>query len=201
MKKIILLAAIFIASLKGFSQENKNCINVTGINQVAIAPTYTAKMMVSLQNVYYDSQISNLEEIKSGYMDKLTKAGIKSSSIKIDQLYYDLMGYDKKGLVIEFQTPSIIELQKFLNIRSLGVRNIENKYKVEFTEEQLAEYAKGAFDNAKKKALSIAKKLDKNIGSIIYLTDNNANTIEKSWHDGSSKNLLDYSISVSFELL
>ncbi len=190
-----------MTGLKGFSQENKNRINVTGVHTVEISPSYIAKMMVSLNNVYYDSQTMSLEEIKSGYLDKLAKEGIPNTSIKKNQLQYDLMGYEKDGIIVEFQGKSLEEMQKFLKIRSIGVSKLDHNYKVEFTETQMAEYAKGAFDNAKKKAETIAKKLGKQVGSIISFTDNNANKINHSWYYGTPTDSMDYHISVSFELL
>ncbi|WP_298506126.1 SIMPL domain-containing protein [uncultured Maribacter sp.] len=190
-----------MTTLKGFSQQNKNSINVTGVHTIKTNPTYTASMIVSLNNVYYDSQTMSLDEIKSNYINKLAKEGIPNSSLKENQLQYDLMGYEKNGVFLEFKSNSVAEMQKFLKVRSMGVSKLEYKYEIKFTEKQIADYAKGAFDNAKKKAEAIAKKLGKQVGPIISFTDNNVNKISQSWYYGNPTDSMDYNISVSFELL
>lgn len=201
MKKIAILIFVLTTCMQGFSQEHKNGINIRGVNKIEITPIYTSKMMVSLNNVYYDAQTITLDEIKSDYTDKLIKAGIPTAGIKHNQLHYDLLGYEKDGTIIEFTTKSIIEMQKFLKVRSIGVTKLDYNYVVEFTKEQMAEYAKGAFDNAKEKAEAIAKKIGKQIGSVITITDNNVNKINSTWYYGTPTDSMEYQISVSFEIL
>ena len=202
MKKLILSIAFIFVSFGLFAQTDyQNNINVNGTHKYEISPEYSAKMIVSMTNVYYDTQAVTLSEIKSGYLDRLAKAGISSDRLEEDLLHYSLMGYDKEGTVYEFKTKSLEEMQKFLNVKSIGVTKSDTNLSAELTDDQMADYAKSAFDNAKSKAEAIAKKIGRKIGKAIYISDSNANKIQESLYYGSPINSKDYYISVSFELL
>lgn len=201
MKKSILIIALIFTTMTAFAQSYANNITVNGIHKYNIAPEYSAKMILSMSNVYYDAQTVTMSEVKSGYLDKLAKIGISSDRLREDDLHYALMGYDKEGTVIEFKTKSLDEMKKFLMVKSMGVTKSDTMLDVELTEEQMADYAKGAFDNARKKAETIAKKIDRKIGKAIYLSDTNYKKISESMYYGSPTNSKDYYISVSFELL
>ena len=202
MKKVILSFAFLLASLGLFAQNNyQNNISVNGMHTYEISPQYSAKMIVSMANVYYDTQTVLLSEIKSGYLDRLAKVGISSDRLKEDGLHYALMGYDKEGTVYEFRTKSLEEMQKFLAVKSIGVTKSDTNIKAELTMDEMADYAKAAFDNAKSKAEAIAAKIDRKIGKAIYISDSNSNKIEESLYYGSPTNEKKYHISVSFELL
>lgn len=201
MKRLFIALLVIMATIKGYSQEKRNTINVNGLHTVPTKPVFHARMMVSLNNVYYDSQTMTLEEIKSGYFAKLTKAGISKTNLKENHLHYDLMGYEKDGTILEFTTTSEEAMQEFLNVRSLGVSKLEYTYKTEFTEEQAAEYTKKAFDNAKEKAKKIASKIGKKLGGVTYISDNNTLKRNTTWYYTIPTNSLEYHITVTFELL
>lgn len=202
MKKVILSAALMLSSLGLLAQNSyQNNISVNGVHSYEISPEYSAKMIVSMTNVYYDAQTVSLSEIKSGYLDKLAKVGISSDRLKEDSLHYALMGYDKEGTVYEFKTKSLEEMQKFLSIKSIGVSKSDTTLNAELTDDQMAGYAKSAFDNAKSKAEAIASKIGRKIGKAIYISDSNSKKIQESLYYGSPTNTKEYYISVSFELL
>jgi len=202
MKKVILSFAFVLASMGLFAQQHyQNNISVNGVHTYEIAPEYSAKMIVSMSNVYYDAQTVSLSEVKSGYLDKLAKIGISSDRLKEDNLHYLLMGYDKEGTVFIFKTKSLEEMQKFLAVKSIGVSKSDTTLSAEITEDQMASYAKAAFDSSKKKANAIAAKIGRKVGKAIYISDSNSNKIQESLYYGSPTNSKDYYISVSFELL
>lgn len=202
MKKAILSFAIMMASIGLFAQNNyQNNISVNGLHKYQISPEYTAKMIVSMNNVYYDTQTVTLSEIKSGYQDKLAKIGIGKDRIQEDKLHYSLMGYDKEGTVFIFKTKSLKEMQQFLAVKAIGVSKSDTMLNVELTDEQMASYAKVAFENAKKKAEGIAQKIGRKIGKAIYISDTNNAKIQESLYYGSPINSKDYYLNVSFELL
>lgn len=201
MKRIVLSIALILIAMPTFAQQSPNNITVNGVHQYTISPEYKAKMIVSLNNVYYDTQSTNLEEIKSTYMERLTKAGIDVSGIKEDDLGYALLGYEKDGVVLEYTTNSLEMMKTFLSVRSLGVSKSDSNLSVELTDEQMATYAKAAFDNAKSKAEAIAKKVGRSIGKAIYINDSNYKKLSESMYYASPLNTKDYYISVSFELL
>lgn len=187
-------------TLGAFAQTIQNNITVNGNHKYTISPEYSSKMIVSLNNVYYDAQTMSLSEVKSGYLDKLAKVGISSDRLEEDPLHYSLLGYEKEGFILEFKTNSLEEMQKFLGVKSIGVTRSDTTFKVELSDSQMAEYAKAAFDNAKKKAEGIAAKIGRKIGKAIYLSDTNYKKISESMYYGNTNQERDYYISVSFEL-
>ena len=202
MKKVILSLTFILSSFGLFAQNNyQDNISVSGTHRYEISPEYSAKMIVSLTNVYYDAQTVSLSEIKSGYLDRLAKVGISSDRLKEDPLHYALMGYDKEGTVYEYKTKSLDDMQKFLSVKSIGVTKSDTNLSAELSEDEMASYAKAAFDNAKSKAKAIGSKIDRKIGKAIYINDSNASNIQESLYYGSPTNSKEYYISVSFELL
>lgn len=200
MKKFLFSMTMLTVCTGIFAQSLKDNISVSGNHKYTIAPEYSCKMIVSLNNVYYDSETVSQSEIKSGYLDKLAKAGISSDRIKEDPLHYALLGYEKEGTVLEFKTNSLEEMKKFLFVKAIGVSRSDTTYETELTDAQMAEYAKAAFDNAKKKAEGIAQKLGRKIGQAVYISDSNLKKISESVYYGNTSQERDYYISVSFEL-
>ncbi|MDO6519151.1 hypothetical protein SAMN05421766_10553 [Zobellia uliginosa] len=202
MKKAITsLTLIFISFMTFAQNSHPNSINVNGTYEYSITPEYSCRMVVSLNNVYYDSQTMSLEEVKSGYFEKLTKAGIKKEQLKESALYYELLGYEKEGTVIEFRTKSLDEMQKFLHVKSIGVTRSDTNFEVELSEDEMADYAKHAYEDAKSKAASIAEKIGRKIGKALYISDTNPSKISESLYYGHTDEKRLYAISVSFELL
>ncbi len=200
MKKIVLSIVITLATMSTFAQNNKNNITVNGVYNYDITPEYSSKMIVSLTNVYYDVQAVTMAEVKSGYLAKLAKIGINSDRLEEDKLHYALMGYEKEGTIFVFKTKSLEEMQKFLNVKAFGVSRSDTTLETQLTQEQISDYSKAAFDNAKSKAMAIASKLGRKIGKAIYISDTNPSKISESMYYGNTKEKRDYYISVSFEL-
>ncbi|CAM4329279.1 SIMPL domain-containing protein [Zobellia nedashkovskayae] len=202
MKKVITSIILMVFSFMAFAQNNsKNNINVNGAYEYSISPEYSSKMIVSLNNVYYDAQTMNIEEVKNRYIENLAKAGIKKDQLKEMPLYYALIGYEKEGTVYEFKTKSIEEMEKFLNVKAIGVTRSDTNLEAQLSDEQMAEYAKLAFEDAKVKATAIAQKIGRKIGEAIYINDTNPQKIAESMYYGNSEQKKMYYLSVSFELL
>ncbi|MFC4096479.1 SIMPL domain-containing protein [Euzebyella saccharophila] len=202
MKKLLLSIAFTFISLATIqAQTDTNSITVNGMYEYSMSPEYISKMVVSLNNVYYDAQTISISEVKSGYYDKLEKAGISSSKLNEDLFAYNLLGYEKEGTIVEFRTKSIDEMKKFLSVKSIGVSRSESSLEFELAPEQAATYAEKAFESAKKKANAIATKVGRKIGKAIMISDTNYSKIQESLYYGKIKNTRDYYISVTFELL
>lgn len=200
MKKAVLSIIMVFMTIGAFAQNFQNNITVNGHHTYSISPEYSSKMILSMNNVYYDAQTMSLSEVKSTYLDKLAKAGISSDRLKEDPLHYALLGYEKEGLILEFKTTSLEEMQKFLGVRSIGVTRSDTTLKTELSDAQMATYTKAAFDNAKKKAQDIADKIGRKIAKAIYVSDTNSKKIAESMYYGNTHAERDYYISVSFEL-
>lgn len=200
MKKIITGLSILLITMNAFAQKLENNITVNGYHNYSIAPEYSSKMIVSMTNVYYDSQTMSLSEIRSGYLDKLAKIGISSESLEEDKLHYALLGYEKEGTVLIFKSSSLEETRKFLSVKSIGISRSDITQEVELTETQMADYANAAFDDAKSKATAIASKIGRTLGKAIYISDTNSKKLSESLYYGNYEAKRDYYISVSFEL-
>lgn len=201
MKKTALSITLFLITICAMAQTYQNNITVNGSHSYDIAPEYSSKMIVSMNNVYYDAQTLSLAEITNGYREKLAKAGIASDRVTEDNLHYALLGYEKEGTIFIFKTKSLEEMQKFLSVKSIGVTRSDTTLEFEITDEQMANYAKSAFENAQEKAKAIAEKVGRKIGKAIYISDTNAKKISESVYYGNVKETRDYYLSVSFELL
>ena len=201
MKKIVLTAVFVLISTGIFAQTQTNSISVNGSHTYSIAPEYHASMIVSLNNVYYEPQLTSLSEIKATYLTKLEKAGIDRNSIIDDDLSYAILGYDKEGTIFRYKTSSLEEMKKFLSVKSIGVTKSETNIKATLGHEEMATYAEAAYKDAKKKAEQIAKKIGKSVGKVTSFGDSNSRKIKESLYYGSLITEREYYISVSFELL
>jgi len=187
--------------MSSFAQNYQNNITVSGSHTYDISPQYTTKMVASLTNVYYDAEITCLDDVTLGYYEKLNKAGISRDQISEDQLHYALLGYEKKGTIVVFKSSSLKDTQTFLEVKAPGITRSDTTLDLEFTDAQLAEYSEAAFKNAKGKASAIAAKIGRKIGKAIYINDTNLNKISESMYYANKKETRAYNISVSFELL
>lgn len=201
MNKVLLTLATIFITMNSFAQNHQNNITVNGSHSYSIAPEYSSKMIVSLNNVYYDAQTMTLDEVKTGYAAKLAKAGITADRLTEDKLHYALLGYEKDGTIMVFKTKSLEEMQKFLSVKAIGISRSDTNLDLELSDVQMADYSKEAFENAKSKANAIAAKIGRKIGNAIYLSDTNTKKISESMYYANTKNIRDYNISVSFELL
>lgn len=201
MNKVLLTVATIFITMSTIAQNSKNNITVSSSSSFTIEPEYSSKMIVSLNNVYYDAQTVTLDEVKAGYLAKLAKVGFTSDRLVEDNLHYALIGYEKEGTVMVFKTKSLTEMQKFLNIKALGVTRSETNLEAEITDDQMANYSKEAFKIAKNRATAIADKIGRKIGKAIYISDTNVKKIKQSLYNSTDISSRDYHISVSFELL
>lgn len=193
---------IFLILTTGmYAQESPNTITVSGVHQYTVEPEYTVKMIVSLNNVYYDYERMTFDEIKSNYQEKLSKAGIDTTSLIEDELAYSLVGYEKEGTIIVYKTTSLEMVKKLLSVKSVGVTKSDITSIVTLSNEQTAAYAKAAYDDAKNKAEAIAKKLGRSLGEVVSISDTNYKILNESLYYNAVLNSKQYGISVSFELL
>ncbi|QWX84190.1 SIMPL domain-containing protein [Cellulophaga sp. HaHaR_3_176] len=201
MKKHFLNIFILLITITTMAQTTSPSISVNGSTTHTIKPTFNAKMILSLNNVYYDAPGTTFPELKESYLATLEKNGIDLKALKEDKFAYELLRYEKEGTYFEFKTTSIETLEKFISVKAFGVSQSDSSFEYTLTDDEIAMYAKEAYDNAKAKAEAIAKKIDRKVGKAIYIHDNNLNKISESLYYGSDFSKRDYQISVSFELL
>ena len=144
---------------------------------------------------------ATLPELKSTYLNSLAKAGITKNAIVEDDLAYALMGYEKEGTIIKLKTKSLEEIQKFLYVKALGVTKSDTSLSYILSNQDVANYTKQAYDDAKAKAEAMAEKIGRKVGNVISLSNTNSNKISESLYYASEFQNREYYIAVSFELL
>lgn len=181
-----------------------NGIVVNGVFEYAIKPEYCIKMVLSLQNINFDRPAVTYSDIREEYMEKLVDEGIAGQPdvhLKEDPLAYSLMGYEMEGNIIEYKTESLQMAQKFLSIKSDGVFKSDSIMWIELTDEEMAEYAKKAFENAKQKAMAIAKNVGKGLGDVTFIEDTNPKKYMDGLYQTDNLQIREYCIKAAFELV
>ena len=182
---------------------NKGIV-VNGVFEYPIQPEYCIKMVLSLQNINFDRPTVTFSDIREEYMEKLVDEGIAGKpgvQLKEDPLAYSLMGYETEGNLIEYKTKSLKMAQKFLSIKSDGVFKSESIMWIELTDEEMAEYSKAAFENAKEKATIIAKNIGKSLSDVIYIEDTNPKKFMDGLYQTDNLNKREYHIRAAFEIV
>lgn len=182
---------------------NFNGILVNGIFEYPIRPTYHLKMIVSLVNINYDALPKSFEEIKNEYMGKLVDEGVVGSnngSITEDDLAYGMLGYEKEGTVILYQTTSLEMVQKFLSVQSDGVLKSDAIFWIKLSDSEMAEYSNKAIKNARKKAQGIASNMGKELGNLTFIEDFQVNKYMEGFYYTDMLETREYRITAGFEL-
>lgn len=180
--------------------EAKNVIRVNGLYEYLVEPTYKACMCVSLSNVYSGQEIT-YAELMDNYLVELAGANISKEELTADPLGYLLNGYEKGGNFFTYETPSIKQLHKFLNIRIEGVIKFDVTFEVSLSDEQMAKYAEAALSDARKRAELAAKSTGKKVGDICYIEDTNPPSYLEGFYINQGPLLRKYNVSVAFELI
>lgn len=180
-----------------------NGILVNGIFEYPIEPIYCIKMVLSLANMDYESLQKSLEEVKNEYMGKLVDEGLmgkNNGNITENDLAYGMMGYEKEGTVIQYETTSLAMVKKFLSVRSPGVVKSDAIFWVKLSDTEMAEYSKKAYENAKEKAKKIAANLGKDLGEPIFIEDFQVSVYMEGFYHTDMLETREYQVIVGFEI-
>jgi len=201
MKKLILLTIAFItiATATVKAQKDKSFIEVVGATTYKrIAEKYKVTIIIS-EDALYSNGSERISELKKMYLTKVKASGIDVSELKENEFQYLTTGYVKDGTVFNFETKSKDDLIKILKIKSLGVV-IYNRY-VTYNSIDTEVLSKKAIDNAKQKADKISKNINKKVGTIIVVKDENVDEIREAIYEDSTQVPVNYKITVRFELM
>lgn len=179
MKKIIcLLGLLFTIPL--ISQECNHVISVVGQTPKTVQDDGYSILITLQQIMVYEGQgeveATSLEQVRKNYIKKLEDAGIDFSRFRRNNSYEFAMSYsqNRKSESYYLKTSNQDEVRKIIRLKSAGmsISNIEVEAK-ELTKEQLVELSIKAIDNAKQKAATLAKKMNKKLGEIVSILDSN----------------------------
>ncbi len=210
MKKLILFIAFITITTMTFAQDNRSYIEVTGVVEFEkLVEKYIAKVIVSKELIYNshtgsstDTLVTTIDALTETYFKKLTAVNFNTKKLNEDRFGYLTTGFRKEGKLFVFETTSKEEYMKLLSVNSLDGTQIYNRYVVyKLTSNIAAKLAKKAIENAKQKAVFVAKSANKKIGDIITISDNNQNeSKEVLYYDNLGDKGL-YQVVVRFELL
>ena len=204
MKKIIfLIAVLFSVSL--IAQENRNTITVVGETETSVEDTsYT--VLIALQPILvYEGQgeveVASVNEVKNNYINKLGELGIDFSRFR-RSTYYEFASSYGQGRVTEYyflKTENKDDVRKIINLKLAGtsISNTEIEAK-KLTNDELVSLAKKAMDNARDKAESLAKRMNKTVGEVVGIVDQN--TSEQYMQSYGTSKVQNHVVTVSFEL-
>ena len=204
MKKVIFFLS-FLFAMPGMAQDNKNTIEVYGeVEKTVLDDNYT--VLIAMQQILvYDGQV----EVEATSLDDVIEKAIKNfKAIGIDfkrfkrSTYYEFSsayGQGRESAYYYLNTADEEEVRKIIKLKSSGmsVTNIEVEAK-KLSGEQLADLSLQAITNAKEKAELIAKKMNKTIGDIVSVSDQNTN-MQYVQSYGTSVSQI-HGVTVTFEL-
>ncbi|MEL0652661.1 SIMPL domain-containing protein [Algibacter sp. TI.3.09] len=204
MKKLIYLVALF-CTIPLISQEQSNTISVIGeTEKTIIDQNYT--VIIALQQIMvYDGQVeveaTSLEDVTRNYIKKLNEAGIDFSRFRRNTYYELAMSYgqNRETAYYYLKTTNKDEARKIINLKASGVSVASSEVEPKkLTDKELAALSTKAIENAREKAELIAKKLNKTIGKIVSISDQNTNTQYIQSYGTTS--LQPHSVTIAFEL-
>lgn len=204
MKKFIfLMALLFTVPL--IAQEHKNTITVIGETDTKVDDQSYTILIAIQQILVYEGQTeveaTSLEEVKKNYINKLADLGIDFSRFRRNTYYEFAMSYgqNRDSEYYYLKTSNKEDVRKIIKLKLAGtsIANADIEA-VKITNNQLVELSKKAIDDAKEKAEALAKKLDKTIGDIVAIADQNTN-MQYIQSYGTST-VQSHSVTVTFEL-
>lgn len=204
MRKVIFLLALLFA-IPAISQENKNTIVVFGeTEKTVVEDSYT--VLIALQQVLvYDGQAeveaTSLNTVRENAIENFKEVGIDFKRFKRSTYYEFAMSYsqNRESAYYYLNTSNKEEVRKIIKLKSSGmsVVNIEVESK-KLTGKELVDLSIKAITNAKQKAEDIAKKMNKTIGDVVSIADQNSNAQYVQSYGTSTSQI--HGVTVTFEL-
>ncbi len=203
MKKFIYLILILIA-MPTIAQEKQKTITVVGEAQKMVTGNKYA-LIVSLHEVmadgYQQMEPITLEQMKKTYAAKLKESNLDFSKFKRNIGYEVSAAYSDKreSAYYLFETTKAEEIRSVSQIGLNGVSVVNVEVTADkLTYEQLAELSNTAIEDATKAAKILAKKMNKKVGAIINVIDNNSKTQYVNSYATSAEQV--HNVTVVFEL-
>ena len=204
MKKLIYIIALLLAIIAN-SQEKENTITVIGeTDKNLVDENYVVLIALQQVLVYEGSaevEATSLKVVKQNVIKKLKDLDIDFNRFKRNTYYEFSMAYsqNRESAYYFLKTSDKEEVRKILNLKSAGmsIANIEVETTA-LTDQELVDLSVKAIANAKEKATAIAAKMNKSIGEIVSITDQNTNS--QYLQSYGTTTLQPHSVTVTFEL-
>jgi len=204
MKKLIYIIALLLAIIAN-SQEKENTITVIGeTDKNLVDENYVVLIALQQVLVYEGSaevEATSLKVVKQNVIKKLKDLDIDFNRFKRNTYYEFSMAYsqNRESAYYFLKTSDKEEVRKILNLKSAGVSiaNIEVETTA-LTDPELVDLSAKAIANARERAAAIAGKMNKSIGEIVSITDQNTNS--QYLQSYGTTTLQPHSVTVTFEL-
>lgn len=204
MKKLIYIIALLLAIIAN-SQEKENTITVIGeTDKNLVDENYVVLIALQQVLVYEGSaevEATSLKVVKQNVIKKLKDLDIDFNRFKRNTYYEFSMAYsqNRESAYYFLKTSNKEEVRKILNLKSAGVSiaNIEVETTA-LTDPELVDLSAKAIANARERATAIARKINKSIGEVVSITDQNTNS--QYLQSYGTTTLQPHSVTVTFEL-
>lgn len=170
--KIIPIISLFLACC--LHAQEPLTIKVLGrAMHIDSTPDFYGSVTVSGTYSSYPEDAMTLDQMKGKYNNALQKNNLSLDMLTENQTAYIILGHEKEGTIYEYKSSSFEEFSRFLNTKSRGVQRLTYGATVVIEENEAQNLMQDALQNARSKAMVIAKIQGKNHLEIVQVTDNN----------------------------
>lgn len=177
MKKVLFLVLVLFAPLLIIAQQQPTLIKVRGhAVHIGSKPVFKAKISLSGNYSSLPAEMLTLDKLEKQYKTALEAKGISWKNLIKDpyEFGFESMGFDKEGILYEYQTKSIKKMKNFLDVKSLGMQVLSYVCIITIDEEAALTLSKKALDKAKERATTLAHAMGKQLGEIQEIIDLNS---------------------------
>jgi len=174
MKKLILTLVSLTFCVLIEAQE-KNTIKVNSrILYIDPSPTFTADIALNGTFLIKDDNKTELDKIKQDFKNAVEENGLSWADVKEypGTFGYETMGYNTLGIMYQYETKSVEDMKRFLNIRLPSLTRLDIRSTIEIDEHEAEKITQMAYDKALKQATLLAKPIKKQVGEIIAVEEN-----------------------------
>ncbi|MEO1547374.1 MAG: hypothetical protein AAFU74_11560 [Bacteroidota bacterium] len=174
MKKAIFIFLLLLVAITGQAQQLENFTNTVTVYGHAVVPRetkgYRIKATLSMDQLYYaEPNCTNLEELKTKYFKALKEKGFDPAKFKESKSEFLLMGYQKDGTILDYETTSKSELELLSSVKMSGVA-LSYQFKSVFDPKQRKSLLAEIMENAKANAELICEGMGKKPGKILSVS-------------------------------
>lgn len=203
MKNFTLYCCLFLLPILSIAQTEQQTIKVhAGSNYTDPSPTYKATVALSATYSSYASEAMSLEEMKMHFKTALAAKNISWNALKENpnEFGFETLNHAKTGTTYEYTTSSIEEMKQFLTVKSIGMQKLISSAVLRIEPSLLQKTYKKALEIAHMKAQAIALAMNKQLGEIIAVQDNNyeGEKIETSIYYDRPANEYKYNLEVVY---
>lgn len=177
MKSQMKLFIIFVmlVAFNAKAQEQANTITVSA-RVIYIDPDPTFKADISLSTAFssYDKNVLSLEQMVEHFKKSVTDIGLSWADVKEypSDFGFETMGYNKEGIIYQYETKSVEDMKRFLNLQIPTMNRLDMRSSIEIDPQEAAKITKMALDKALGQATLLAKTAKRQVGAILAIEEN-----------------------------